>query len=58
MLFNLRDISGNNLDSEMFQSLEIPFPDKEIKDVIDELPYDKSPGLMVSTMNLLKAVGQ
>jgi hypothetical protein len=58
MLFNLRDISGSNLDSEMFQSLEIPFPDKEIKDVIDELPNDKSPGLMISTMNLLKAVGQ
>jgi hypothetical protein len=35
---------GQSLDSESLAALESPFSEKEIQDVIDDLPNDKSPG--------------
>jgi hypothetical protein len=44
MKFNLRELYGQSLDSDSMTALERPFSEKEIKDVIDDLPNDKSPG--------------
>jgi hypothetical protein len=44
MLFNLEDIYDQNRNEEEMQSLEIPFTEKEIEDVVKNLPNEKSPG--------------
>jgi hypothetical protein len=44
MKFNLREMYGQSLDAESLASLESPFSEKQIQDVIDDLPNDKSPG--------------
>jgi hypothetical protein len=44
MKFNMREMYGQNLDPDSLAALESPFSEKEIQDVIDELPNDKSPG--------------
>jgi hypothetical protein len=44
MLFNLPEILEDHSQTNLFASLECPFLEKEIKDVIDDLPNDKSPG--------------
>jgi hypothetical protein len=44
MLFNLEEIYDQNRNEEDMQSLEIPFTDKEIEDVVKSLPNEKSPG--------------
>jgi hypothetical protein len=38
MKFNLREIYGESLDAESLASLESPFSEKEIQDVIEDLP--------------------
>jgi hypothetical protein len=42
--FNLTEMYGQSLDPDSLAALESPFSEKEIKDVIDDLPNDKSPG--------------
>ena len=51
---NLRDLISiaENLDL-----LDSPFTHEEIDVVVKNLPFDKAPGQMVSTMNSLKDVG-
>jgi hypothetical protein len=44
MHFNLHDFYGDGMDAETSAQLELPFTDKEIDDIIKELPNDKSPG--------------
>jgi hypothetical protein len=44
MKFNPREMYGQSLDAESLASLESPFSEKQIQDVIDDLPNDKSPG--------------
>ena len=44
MHFNLQDFFGNGMDSDMSAQLEVPFTDKEIEDVVKDLPNNKSPG--------------
>jgi hypothetical protein len=44
MLFNLESLYGHLNNEDMMQSLEIPFSDQEIEEVIKNLPNDKSPG--------------
>lgn len=44
MHFDLRDILHQQLDHALFESLETPFIDQEINDVVKELPNDKSSG--------------
>jgi hypothetical protein len=41
MLFNIHDLYSSQ-NSDIFDSLEVPFTEKEIDDVIKELPNDKS----------------
>jgi hypothetical protein len=43
MKFNLREMYGQSLDSDSLAALESPFSEKEIQDVIDDFPNDKSP---------------
>jgi hypothetical protein len=42
MLFNIQELYAS-LSSDLFDSLEVPFSDKGIEDVIKELPNEKSP---------------
>jgi hypothetical protein len=44
MHFNLTELFGEGMDEESKNELEIPFSDKEIEDVVKELPNEKSPG--------------
>jgi hypothetical protein len=44
MLFNLDDIYGQSNNADILNSLEIPFTEQEIEDVVKSLPNDKSPG--------------
>jgi retron-type reverse transcriptase len=44
MQFNLQDFFGEGMDPTTSAQLEEPFTDKEIEDVIKDLPNDKSPG--------------
>jgi hypothetical protein len=44
MQFDLQDIYGEGMDSETSAQLEAPFTDKEIDDIIKDLPNDESPG--------------
>jgi hypothetical protein len=44
MLFNLESLYGHLSNEDMMQSLEIPFSEQEIEEVIKNLPNDKSPG--------------
>jgi hypothetical protein len=44
MHFNLHDCYGDGMDAETSAQLELPFTDKEIDDIIKDLPNDKSPG--------------
>jgi hypothetical protein len=48
MQFDLDNLLQHNVD---LSSLEMPFSQQEIDDVVRNLPLDKSLGLMVSTMN-------
>jgi hypothetical protein len=44
MQFNLREILGTRLDHDSMKALEEPFSQKEIEDVVKDLPNEKSPG--------------
>jgi hypothetical protein len=44
MKFNLGEMYGQSLDSETLTTLESPFSEKEMQDVINDFPNDKSPG--------------
>ena len=44
MKFDLPSIFSQNQDSDLYSQLEVPFGEKEIEDVIKNLPNDKSPG--------------
>ena len=44
MHFDLQDILHQLHDPALLESLETPFTDQEINDVVKELPNDKSPG--------------
>jgi hypothetical protein len=44
MLFNLDEIYGQSNNEDILHSLEIPFTEQEIEEVIKNLPNDKSPG--------------
>jgi hypothetical protein len=44
MQFNLPDFIESNVSEEMNNTLQAPFSDKEIDDVVKQLPNDKSPG--------------
>jgi hypothetical protein len=44
MHFKLHDFYGEGMDPETSASLDVPFIDKEIDEIIKELPNDKSPG--------------
>jgi hypothetical protein len=43
MQFNLQDIMGEGLNEETRNALEAPFTNKEIEDVVKDLPNYKSP---------------
>jgi hypothetical protein len=58
MLFNLEEIYDQNRNAEDFQALEIPFTDKEIEDVVKNLPNENLLGLMVLIMSSSKVAGQ
>jgi hypothetical protein len=45
MHFNLTKLFGERMDEDTKNELEIPFSEKEIDDVVKELPNEKSPGL-------------
>jgi hypothetical protein len=42
MHFNLHDFYGEGMEPEISAGLEEPFTDKEIDEIIKELPNDKS----------------
>jgi hypothetical protein len=42
--YNVQQLYGGSMDNETKDSLECPFTDEEIDEVIKELPNDKSPG--------------
>ena len=44
MHFELNDLYENAVDPQVFMDLENPFTQKEIDDVVKNLPSDKSPG--------------
>jgi hypothetical protein len=44
MLFHLPDFLENHSSSNLFDSLEVPFSEMEIKEVVDDLPNGKSLG--------------
>ena len=44
MHFDLSEMYENRVEPEVFQDLEKPFTQKEIDDVVKNLPTDKSPG--------------
>jgi hypothetical protein len=44
MYFNLEGIIESNITKEMNTTLQAPFCDKEIEEVVKHLPNEKSPG--------------
>ena len=44
MHFDLESLFGQRQDPTLFDTLELPFTEEEINDVVKELPLDKSPG--------------
>jgi hypothetical protein len=44
MQFNLEGIIDSSVTDEMNNTLQAPFSDKEIEEVVKQLPNDKSPG--------------
>jgi hypothetical protein len=44
MQFDLQDLFGRNVNADTSTQLEVPFTDKEIDDIIKDLPNEKSPG--------------
>jgi hypothetical protein len=44
MEFNLEEIISSSVTEEMNSTLQAPFTDKEIEEVVKHLPNEKSPG--------------
>jgi hypothetical protein len=53
MKFNLHEIFGVAIDRQLLDNLEVPFFDKEIEEIIKQLPSEKSTG-----PNSLRLAGQ
>jgi hypothetical protein len=42
--YNVQELYGGGIDNETKETLECPFTDQEIKEVVKDLPNDKSLG--------------